>query len=71
MANKRVSIEQHKGFLSGFELTGKRLPNGKIQSYLTNEILDKWPEEVEAFGHVYTYETVEKGADGYEAAQYV
>jgi len=63
--------EQLKPFLAGFDLAGKRLPNGKLQSYVGFTNIDDWPKEVELFGNTYTLENVIKGNDGYESGVYV
>jgi hypothetical protein len=64
--------EQLKPFLAGFDLAGKRLPNGKLQSYgLQEGLMDDWPEEVKLFGNTYTLEEVIKGEEGYESGVYV
>lgn len=68
--------EQLKPFIAGFDLAGKRLPNGKLESYLCDEngkrlILDDWPQEVQLFSNTYTLEEVVKGTQGYESAVYV
>ena len=64
--------EELKPFLAGFNLAGKRLKNGKLQSYGFKEgLMDDWPEEVVLFGSTYTLEEVIKGKDGYEAGVYV
>ena len=64
--------ENLKSFLSGFDLTGKRLSDGKLQCYGDrNEVLDDWPKEVKLFGNTYTLENVIKGVDGYESGVYV
>lgn len=63
--------ENLKKFLAGFDLAGKRLKNGKLQSYGFQEgLMDDWPEEVKLFGNTYTLEEVIKGQDGYEAGVY-
>jgi hypothetical protein len=64
--------EQLKPFLAGFDLAGRRLPNGKLQSYgLKEGLMDDWPEEVELFGITYVLENVIKGEEGYESGVYV
>jgi hypothetical protein len=64
--------EQLKPFLAGFDLAGRRLPNGKLQSYgLQEGLMDDWPEEVELFGITYVLEKVIKGEEGYESGIYV
>ena len=64
--------EQLKPFLAGFELAGKRLPNGKLQSYgLHEDLLDDWLAEVKLFNNTYTLEEVILGKDGYESGVYV
>ena len=61
-----------KSFLAGFDLAGKRLSNGKLQSYgLQERLMDDWPEEIELFGNTYTLEEVIKGVEGYESGVYV
>ena len=64
--------EQLKSFVAGFDLAGKRLPNGKLESFLSDgALLDDWPQEVELFGNTYTLEEVVKGVNGYESGVYV
>jgi hypothetical protein len=63
--------EELKPFIAGFDLAGKRLPNGKLQCYGDKNTIDDWPEEVELFGRTYTLENVIKGVEGYEAGVYV
>lgn len=58
-------------FLAGFDLAGKRLPNGKLKAYLGESTMKDWPEEVELCGHTYTLENIIKGKEGYESAIYV
>ncbi len=61
---------QIKHFLAGFDLAGKRLPNGKLQAYLGESLLDDWPKEVTLGGNTYTLEEVDCGSEGYETALY-
>lgn len=64
--------EQLKSFMAGFDLAGKRLPSGKLESFLSDgTLLDDWPQEVELFGNTYTLEEVVKGVNGYESGVYV
>ena len=64
--------EQLKPFVAGFDLAGKRLPNGKLKSFWSGEtLLDDWPQEVELFDTTYTLEEVVKGVNGYESGVYV
>lgn len=64
--------EELKKFVAGFDLAGKRLPNGKLQSYFDNGVLlDDWPQEVKLFDNTYTLDYVNKGNDGYETGIYV
>jgi hypothetical protein len=64
--------EHLKPFLAGFDLAGRRLPNGKLQSYgLKEGLMYDWPEEVELFGITYVLENVIKGEEGYESGVYV
>jgi hypothetical protein len=64
--------EQLKPFVAGFDLAGKRLPNGKLKSFWSDEtLLDDWPQEVELFDTTYTLEEVVKGVNGYESGVYV
>ena len=63
--------EELKPFIAGFDLAGQRLPNGKLQCYGDQNVIDDWPEEVKLFGHTYTLENVIKGVDGYESGVYV
>jgi hypothetical protein len=62
-----------KPFLAGFDLAGRRLPNGKLEAYYSGEgcVIDDWPEEIELFGNTYTLEEVIKGVEGYESGVYV
>lgn len=62
--------EELKPFLAGFDLAGKRLPNGKLQCYGGQTVIDDWPEEVQLFGNTYTLENVIKGVNGYESGDY-
>lgn len=64
--------ENLKTFLAGFDLAGKRLPDGKLKSYWPSDetLLDDWPKEVELFGNTYTLEEVIKGENGYESGVY-
>ena len=66
-----MTEEQLHAFLAGFDLGGKRLPNGKLHAYLGDITIDDWPEEVTLCGNTYTLEHVIKGNEGYEGAQYV
>mgnify|MGYP006288882691 CR=1 FL=1 len=64
--------EKLKPFLAGFDLVGRRLPNGRLQSYsFPKPEIDEWPEEVEMLGNTYTLDDVTKLDDGYESASYV
>jgi hypothetical protein len=63
--------EQLKPFLAGFDLAGKRLPNGKLQAYGYQTVMDDWPKEVKLFGNTYTLEEVVKGKECYESGVYV
>jgi len=65
--------EELKPFLAGFDLAGRRLHNGKLESYYSGDgcVIDDWPHEVRLFGNAYTLEKVIKGNEGYEAGVYV
>lgn len=63
--------EELKPFVAGFDLAGKRLPDGKLQCYGGVTTIDDWPEEVRLFDTTYTLERVIKGVDGYESGVYV
>ena len=64
--------DELKPFLAGFDLAGRRLPNGKLQSFgLKDVLIDDWPEKVELFGNTYTLEEVIEGVEGYESGVYV
>ena len=63
-------------FLAGFELAGKRLPDGNLESYKfgpypRKAVMKDWPETVTLFGTSYSLEHVIKGNDGYESGVYV
>jgi hypothetical protein len=63
--------EQFKPFLARFDLVGRRLPDGKLESFgLKEGLIDDWPEKVELFGNTYTLEEVIKGVE-YESGVYV
>ncbi len=52
--------------IAGFELFGKRLPNGKVEigtGSVGNTVMDDFPEKVEVCGAVYTLEEVKKNTD--------
>lgn len=66
-----INLTDLHRFVAGFDLAGKRLPNGKLQAYLDDELLDDWPSEITFKGTTYTLEDVIKGNDGYESGVYV
>lgn len=70
-----VMYESLKPFLAGFDLAGKRLPDGNLESYLYSPyprkvIMKDWPKKVGLFGNTYTLEEIIKGNDGYESGLY-
>ncbi len=70
--NKKVvnDINKFNKFIAGIDLSGKKLSNGKIKAYISNEVIDKFPEEFEINSTTYTLENIIKGKDGYISAQY-
>ncbi|NIQ05442.1 MAG: hypothetical protein GWO20_06855 [Candidatus Korarchaeota archaeon] len=70
-----MKLEDFKGAVAGFELYGYRQKKGTIRLD-TGEILDKWPDEIEFLGSVYTLEDVIQGnemgsGEKFENAVYV
>jgi hypothetical protein len=71
--------EELKPFISSFELSGYRLPNGKITTdfpmsrvgWKVEPELDDWPEEIKLFLYTYWLEEVRKGDNGHESAIYM
>jgi len=63
--------EKFKPFLAGFDLAGRRLPDGKLQCYGSGAMINDWPKQVRLFNNTYTLEEVIKGVDGYESGEYV
>lgn len=57
-------------FLAGFDLSGRRMDDGKLKSYHSNTVIDDCPKTLELLGHTYTLEEVVKGTNGYESAIY-
>ena len=70
--NKKVvnDINKFNKFIAGIDLSGKKLSNGKIKAYISNEVIDIFPEEFEINSTTYTLENIIKGKDGYISAQY-
>lgn len=68
-ANNAFTIEDHE--LAGFGMGGTRLPDGKIQISGSGKLIPDWPSEVTLLGDTFTLETVQKGSNGWENAEYV
>ena len=57
-------------FVAGFTVAGRRRSDGKLESYMCDQLLDDWPEEIKLFDNTYTLEGINKGVDGYESGEY-
>ena len=49
------------GDISGFDLAGWRLPDGKIELNASKEVINFFPKEIECNGAMYTLEAVIEG----------
>ena len=57
-------------FIAGFTVAGRRRDDGYLESYICDQLLDDWPEEIKLFDNTYTLEGINKGVDGYESGEY-
>lgn len=57
--------------LAGFDMTGRRQPDGTVLVYNSGTVLEDWPECVYLLGCTYTLEEVQGFSDGWESAIYV
>lgn len=68
-ANNAFTLEDHE--LAGIGMGGTRLPDGKIQISGSGKLIPDWPSEVTLLGDTFTLESVQKGSNGWENAEYV